>query len=74
MSSTRNSVSQEVLIDLLYSYFNIEQPTDRSMRLPLLRYRLADKAYRLRLHDLIPEIATTLGCSRQTAQREVRRV
>lgn len=67
MSSSRIAVSQGVLVELLYNYLNMKMPADESMCLPLLRYRLADKAYRLRLHNLIPEIAKTLGCSHQTA-------
>ena len=74
MNSARVTISQEVLIELLYGYLNLEKPEDKSMRLPLLRYRLADKVYRLRVHDLIPEIAAALGCSNQTAHREVRKI
>ena len=44
------------------------------MTLPLLRYRLTDRIYRLQLRDVIPQIAANMGCSEQVAQREVRKI
>ena len=61
------------MVDLLYSALRLERPRDPDMRLPLLRYRLTDRVYRLQLRDVVPQVAAALGCSQQIAKREIRK-
>ena len=58
----------------MYNCLSIDRPDDPSMDLPLLRYRLTEKTYKSQLRSAVQQIAVSMGCPTDTAQREVRKI